>query len=483
MEVRPYAARRGANMKRIFLTGASGNMGSEALKCILAAHPDAKVTILVLPNEKTHPNIRRWLQHPNVKIVWGDLTKYEDVLTGVESASIVLHVGGMVSPLADRLPELTRKVNVGGAENVVRAIKAQPEPDAVKLVYIGTVAQTGSRMPPVHWGRTGDPVKISWFDNYAVTKTQAEAIIAESGLRQWVSLRQTGMAHIHMWKIFDPFMFHNPINGVFEWSTAKDSGRLMANLCADTVPDELWRGFYNIGGGDSRRVINHEFMTKTFKAMGIKEFRKVLKPRWFATRNFHGQWYNDSDKLNALVPYRSQSIDDYISELAKAVPWYVKAVGALKPSMISKRIEALSHASGGSMHWIETIDKAHIDAYFGSIDAWHSIPESWDRFEFANPSTTPTELDHGYDESIPPEDWSLPALREAARFRGGACLSIEMTSAYAPMHWQCALGHDFLMSPNLMLKGGHWCPTCMIDPASYLAVARKSPFFNQVFDA
>ena len=31
------------------------------------------------------------------------------------------------------------KINVGSAENIIRAIKAQPDPDAIKLVSVGTV--------------------------------------------------------------------------------------------------------------------------------------------------------------------------------------------------------------------------------------------------------------------------------------------------------------------------------------------------------
>ena len=37
------------------------------------------------------------------------------------------------------------------------------------------VAETGDRMPPVHWGRVGDPIKPSMFDYYAVSKVAAGA--------------------------------------------------------------------------------------------------------------------------------------------------------------------------------------------------------------------------------------------------------------------------------------------------------------------
>ncbi len=106
---------------------------------------------------------------------------------------------------------------------------------------------------------------------------------------------------------------------------------------------------------------------------------------------------------------------------------------------------------------------------------------NWDRFEFEQPSRTPTELDHGYDETKPETDWTLADFRQAAQFRGGRCCSEHDLGPYEAAEWICALGHDFSMSPNLMLRGGHWCPTCMIDPTAYDDVAGASPFFAQVW--
>ena len=59
------------------------------------------------------------MNDPAVKIVWGDLTKYADVLELVTGAGYVLHVGGMVSPAADYYPVSTIKTNVTAAEHAV----------------------------------------------------------------------------------------------------------------------------------------------------------------------------------------------------------------------------------------------------------------------------------------------------------------------------------------------------------------------------
>lgn len=164
-------------------------MGRAGFQELLSRSDKFDITLLVRPSLKNRIRMRKYAKLKNVRIVWGDLTCYEDVLDGVTGADYVLHVGGMVSPKADPKPKTTRAVNVLGADNIVRAIKAQPFPDRIKTVYIGSVAQTGDRNPPLHWGRTGDPINISIYDHYAVTKTIAERIFAESGLKYWVSLR------------------------------------------------------------------------------------------------------------------------------------------------------------------------------------------------------------------------------------------------------------------------------------------------------
>ena len=81
----------------------------------------------------------------------------------------------MVSPSADYYPTKTIQTNTTAAKNIVDAVKAQPNKDDIKVVYIGTVAQTGDRNAPIHWARTGDPIKISIYDHYAISKTSPRA--------------------------------------------------------------------------------------------------------------------------------------------------------------------------------------------------------------------------------------------------------------------------------------------------------------------
>lgn len=471
------------NMKTIFLTGATGNMGKEGMKQLLSRKDRFKITILVLPSEKHKEIVQEWDANPSIKVVFGDLTNYDDVLKCVSDTQYVLHVGGMVSPMADYHPELTNRVNIGSVKNIIKAIQAQPNKDEVKLVYIGTVAETGDRNSPIHWGRTGDPLKISIYDNYARTKAIAEREVIESGLKYWVSLRQTGVLYFDLLKTLDPIMFHEPLNGVFEWVTAKDSGTLLANVCEDDIPDEFWCRIYNIGGGEKYRAMNWEFMQMTSGLAGVDDIRKVWEPNWFATQNFHGQWYSDSDELEKYLKFRSGSLKEFVQEMKINAPKSSK-IARFLPSWFLKNYVFKKEAkrAHGTLHWIEKNDQNRISAFFGSIEKWKAIPD-WNNFKFIQASRQAELLNHGYDETKPKSALDIEDMKEVALFRGGECVDNQMIKGdlKTKMKWKCAFGHTFQASPTLILLGGHWCPECFPMPWNYSEEAKKNPFFAQVW--
>ncbi|MDE6027610.1 MAG: NAD-dependent epimerase/dehydratase family protein, partial [Muribaculaceae bacterium] len=164
-------------MKKIFLTGATGVMGSHGLKQLTAVPGQYEVTVLARDSKKNRKKMAPFLKK-GVNVIWGDLLDKEAVAKGVSYADIVLHVGGMVSPSADWFPEKTIKTNLGAMRNIIEA--ALPRKDEVKVVYIGSVSQYGNRAVPNHWGQCGDPLTPALFDAYAYSKTEAERMLMDS---------------------------------------------------------------------------------------------------------------------------------------------------------------------------------------------------------------------------------------------------------------------------------------------------------------
>ena len=470
--------------KVIFLTGASGSMGLEGLKQILKRTDRFRLRVLVRPSGKNRTLMKEYSSNPGLEIVWGDMDRYEDLKKCVTGAAYVLHVGALVSPEADRYPKQSMMTNYGSTVKLIRAIKEQPNCDEIRFVYIGTVAETGCRMAPVHWGRCGDPIKGSVFDYYAVSKIAAERAVIESGLKHWVSLRQTGIMPPKESAAQEPIIFHQPAANVLEWVTNMESGIMLANLCEDWVPESFWRKIYNIGGGESFRITYSQYFDDLLKPFGFG-FKDVFEPQWLARFNFHGQWYTDSDALNDILHFRVMTYEQYVAGAQAAMEAMASnpmAAGMLPTKEGMKALnESIAHRQMGTLWMQEPGNEDWVSAFFGTREKIAKLPTSWDEVDLSAPDRTPSFLDHGYDESKPVEKLTEDDLRAAAEFRGGTYLGSETGDFYGPARWKCAFGHEFTASPNLVLKGGHWCPDCERKSWNYPEIAKRSPFFNQVW--
>ncbi len=441
-----------------------------------------QVVAFVLPTSAERRRIADFAPMKNLEVVFGDLTDAAAVERAVNGVDVVLHLGALVSPVADDYPERAHAINVGGARNIIEAVRRQPDPSRVRVIMSGSVAQTGDRNPPHHWGRMGDPIRVSHFDEYGQSKVVAEKLLVDSGLPKWVWLRQTGIFHPGLLSIRDPIALHCPFEGVLEWVSDTDSARLAVNLCDDHVPDEVWCDLHNIGGGESWRLTNWEFLSRIAAALGVPDARGWYERNWFATRNFHGQWYLDSDRLEALVPFRKGTFDEALRGAVEASPRSMRLAGLVPAALIKHLIiKRLAHHPRGPLSWLRNADEARVTAFFGSREAWSRIGD-WKSFVVPAPSRSPTRLEHGYDETVATDRWTLREMADAATFRGGSVVSTSMTpgDVASPLEWRCAEGHPFTASPRLILRAGHWCPSCVRDSAGYARQAERNPFLAQL---
>ena len=364
--------------RTVFLTGGTGNMGWAGFQELYARKERFDIRLLARDSKKNHKMLDRYASDPAVTVIWGDLTRYEDVLAGVNGADIVLHVGGMVSPAADYFPEKTLKVNVSAAENVAKAVLAQPNADDIKVVYIGSVAQYGDRNPPRHWGDVNEPQTPAKYDMYALSKIRAEQIFAESGIKHWVSLRQSGILYPGILKVVNPTAFHVPVGGVLEWATVEDSGRLLAQVCEDWVPAEFWNQAYNISSGEQYRMTNYEFETRLLEGLGLPGPEKVFEPQWFALKNFHGMWYTDGDKLENYLHFRANTpVDEYFATMKSKLPWFYSLAFLAPAWAVRLFMKPYAFEKGmGTQWWVEN-DPEKFEAYYGPREAYDAI-KSWD---------------------------------------------------------------------------------------------------------
>lgn len=217
----------------------------------------------------------------------------------------------------------------------------------------------------------------------------------------------------------------------------------------------------------------------------------AIETKWYATRNFHGHYYLDSDKLNNILDFRNDSMqyfyDAYlnnlgnlatVSRLLTKLPGGQKLMGGI----LKKRFLKLARTEHGTVHFIENNMEGHIAAYWGSKEAWDALPPFKEFDNFTDWGTV-VHIDHGYDESRPESELNLSDMKGAAEFRGGECLSENMIIGdwTEKLRFRCAFGHEFDASPRLVLEGGHWCPQCERESWNYYERAKHDPFFAQVW--
>ncbi len=493
--------------KNIALTGASGNMGVATLSAFMASDAVDKVRVLLLdkPRERRYAKVWKRKYGDRIQILFGDLFNEEDCVKLVHGVDYVFNLAAVIPPTSDKYPELARRCNVFGVKNLVSAIEAEkPQP---KFVHISSVAVYGNRNYLHPWGRVGDPLMPSVYDDYALTKTIGERFVLDSDIETWAVLRQTAMLHSRMLtdNISDGLMFHTCFNAPLEWVTAGDSGRLMARIVerdAKREVDNFWKKVYNIGGGAANRKTGFETFDDGFKIIGGSA-ESFLEPDWNGIRNFHGMWFADSDVLEDMFSFRKETFSDYWDEILRTHPYY--KVGALLPPIVLKTLvfKPLLSNYNSPVKWLRDENNGKVKAYFGSPENAKCLPKTWDSFPLlcrnsvdtgkvdydklrdgANLKERGLLLDHGYDEAKPDSELDITDMRKAAAFRGGKCLSKTMKKGdlYTRLLWECGDGHRFYLSPYAVLKAGHWCDKCLTEGKwDYDRQAKYNKFYAEIW--
>ncbi len=451
----------------IALTGVTGNMGREVLREVLAI-PGVRLRLLVLPEDRRLSMVQRLCTDAGawVEYVLGDLAQGTVCRQLVQDADTVVNMAAVIPPRSDQRPDLAVACNEAGVYQLCAAIEEQARQP--KLIHISTVALYGNRTLEHPWGRVGDPLPVSPFDVYALTKLRGERRVLESGIRTWTVLRQTAMLHPRLlWdNLSDGLLFHTAFNAPLEWVTAKDSGRLItAILRADREdPGEMervfWNRVFNIGGGPSTRNTGYDVLQDGFSLIGgsVQDF---FDPDMNAQRNFHGVWFADSDELEKLFHFRRQSNRDFWAQVLRKQP--ILRLGKLAPKGLIRKfvIQRLCKDPNSPRYWRAHGDDARLTAYFGSTAAYDALGRDWDKFSILaeDPARCRRAMDPGNARLLDlgfdphgPVGWE--ELRSLAELRGGKLLS-PSGGLRDVLSWEDTDGQPFQMRGYTVLAG-HW---------------------------
>jgi nucleoside-diphosphate-sugar epimerase len=171
---------------KVLLTGAFGNLGSLVVEELLARKHH--VVAFDVPSKTNRKIAQGFGDTAELEIVWGDIRDEAQVASLVHRVDAVLHLAAIIPPFSERDPELAHAVNVGGTENLLRAIEGAARPPL--LVFGSSISVFGpsQRGAPL---RTPDD-EVVRTDHYSGHKIECERRI-QALESPWAILRLAGM--------------------------------------------------------------------------------------------------------------------------------------------------------------------------------------------------------------------------------------------------------------------------------------------------
>lgn len=332
----------------VLLTGASGGVGIEAVKQLVALKDKYSTTVFDLKTKNSQRLLKPYKK--DVNIVYGDISNQKDVDSISHNVDVVIHLAALIPPVADEKPELAEKINVGGTTNLIRSLEKN-SPNAF-FMYSSSVSIYGDRIqnPEI---LVGDKINPSVGDEYALTKIATEKIIQESSLA-WTIFRLSAIMGKHK---ISKLMFHMPLDTPMEITTTEDTARAFVN--GIPVRKQLQGQIFNLGGGPECRIIYRDFLQRSFEVNGLGKMRF---PRGtFATHNFHCGYYADGDNLAAIVDFRRDSIDDFFNKMKKDT----SSLQIFFASIFRKSIKKSLLKQSEPYHALKKDDTALVERFFG----------------------------------------------------------------------------------------------------------------------
>lgn len=285
-------------MKKILVTGAAGSVGLNVIKYLLS-EGKYEITALDLKNKKTLKNLKRYRRRIN--IIYGDITDYVLMEALVKDHDVVIHLASVMPPLSDFNKAIGEMIDYGGTENIIKAINYYNK--NCHLIYASTTSLYDSSLS----GSVKEKIIEASLNYYSLNKYKTENLIKKK-LKNYTILRLPLILN----NILDePFMFNVKKNLVVEVTTSVDAA--YAFVKSIDYLKELNKKTYNVGLGSEGRVVFDDILKNILKYLGLN-FKYILS-RIFLEKNYLTPVLTDSDELEEIIHYRTDSLYNYYRRL------------------------------------------------------------------------------------------------------------------------------------------------------------------------
>jgi nucleoside-diphosphate-sugar epimerase len=289
---------------RVLVTGGAGRLGITVCKMFL--DDGIQVRVFDLDTTRNRESVKEISKR--AEIHWGDITKPDSVRKAIKGVDAVVHMAGILPPLADERPELAAKVNVGGTKILVDLIKE--EGGHIPFIFTSSVTVFGpcpNATEPISVDKTVPRPKGA----YPETKLKAEDVIRESGI-DYLILRLTAIMYFDF-EISDlKRMFSIPLNNRLEFCHPDDLA--VAILNAVKYFDAIKGKTLIVSGGPDQRMTYRDLVGSILGVMGLP-----LPPEEkFSREPYDLGWY-DTSKAQELLKFQRKGFSDYIKDYANGL--------------------------------------------------------------------------------------------------------------------------------------------------------------------
>ena len=287
-------------MKRVLVTGASGVIGIQTIKYLLS-EGKYEITALDLRNKSNYKKLKKYRRRIN--IIYGDINDKVLIEALVKDQDYIIHLASVLPPIADIKKGLSENIEYSGTENIIKAINFY-NPECF-LVYASSSTIYGE----TEKASIKTKANLTEMDYYSNTKLKTEELI-EKRIRNYTIIR---LPLILCNPTSGAFMYNIKKNRVVEALTDNDAAYLFANSLNNM--EELNKKVWNAGGGKQLTATYREILANVLEIYGFSF--KYLLTRIFIDKNFYVGVYEDSDKLNEIIDYRSDSLSSYYMRLKR----------------------------------------------------------------------------------------------------------------------------------------------------------------------
>ncbi|MFO7696118.1 MAG: NAD(P)-dependent oxidoreductase [Anaerolineae bacterium] len=287
---------------RVMVTGAFGNLGKPVMEQLI--REGHQVRAFDLETRANRRAARRYGE--DLEVVWGNLTRDDDVARAVADQEAVIHLAFVLPYLSatgvssEAEPRWARNINVGGTRRLLNAVRAMPRP--ARILFTSSLHVYGQTQGQSPFRKVGDPLRPT--DHYSHHKIICETLVQRSQLT-WAIFRLGASLPTRL--ILDKAMFVVPLNTRIEFVHHSDVARAIGNALDNQA---VWGHIWNIGGGPGCQLMQGDLVRRVLDTVGVG----MLPERAFGGEPFPTDWLDTAESQRTLR-FQYHTLQDYLRDL------------------------------------------------------------------------------------------------------------------------------------------------------------------------